>query len=156
MWRRWLCGRWLVPRLRDQPAAERSDGFTDLDQDAAILIDLLADYEALLPCLQLRLLNRVHLEEPIEMRLRSPAPLEVVVPDCAHPCVDHSGILPAGELNQQASRFAAVELRRALDRLGESQPAARGCESSRVLYAGLDLNYVRHRVRCSFLIKGNR
>jgi hypothetical protein len=45
-------------------------------------------------------------------------------------------------LNQQARRFAAVELRRALDRLGESQPAASGCECRRILYSGLDLNYV--------------
>src|SRR5262245_30019238 len=101
MWRSCLCSRWLVPRLRHQPAAGQSECFTDLDQDAAILNDLLADDEALLPCLRLRLLDRVHLEEPIEMRLRPPAPLKVVVLDRARPCVDHSGIVPAGELNQQ-------------------------------------------------------
>ena len=85
----------------------------------------------------------------------APAAAEVVVLDRACPDVDHSGILPAGELNQQASRFAAIELRSALDRVGESQPAASGCESSRILCSGLDLNYVRHRVHYSFLIKGN-
>jgi len=81
----------------------------DLDQNATILDNLFADEESLLPRLQPRLLDSVHLEEPIEMCLISPVALEVVVLDRTSQGVDHSGILPAGELNQQASCFAAVQ-----------------------------------------------
>src|SRR3954451_20921941 len=122
MWRGCLCGRWAVPCLRNRPAAGQSEGLTDLDHDAAVLNHLFADEQSLLPSVQLRLLNGVHLEEPVEMRPVSPTAFEVVVLDRARQRVDHSGILPARELNQQARRLAAVESRRALDRLAESQP----------------------------------
>lgn len=156
MWRSWLCGLWPVRRCTNQPASVPSASFTDLDQDAAILNDLLTEDEPLLPRLQLRLLHRVHLEQPVEMHLLPPTPLEVVVPDRSSLRVDDGGILPAGELNQQARRLPAIEPGNALDRFSEPQAAASLGQSGRFLDPGLDLDNVRHRVRCSFLVKGNR
>ena len=66
------------------------------------------------------------LEEAVELGLLAPAPLEVVVAHLAGGGVDDGRVAPAGQLQQQALGLAAVELRLAVDGLGQAQPLAGG------------------------------
>ena len=59
--------------------------------------------------------------------------------------VDHDGVLPAGELDGQASDVAAVEPRGALDGLRQSEPLTSGLDGRRVADFRLDRDNVRHR-----------
>jgi hypothetical protein len=85
--------------------------------------------------------------------LLSPVPLVIVVVDRACECVNDNGILPTGQLNQQASCFAAEELCGAVDRRGQIQPAASRQHGGRIMYLGFDLDQVGHRACHPYLVE---
>jgi hypothetical protein len=70
--------------------------------------------------------------------------LEVVESHNAGKHVDYGGVLPAGQLQQQAFSLAAEELRLAVDRLNQAQTLA-GCDDGGVIVdAALDRYDVGH------------
>jgi hypothetical protein len=105
---------------------------------------LLADAETSLPRLHFGFLDAIHLNKPIELLLVAPVSAEIVVPNGASERVDHDGILPAGELDDQARGRAAVEPCGTLNRFRETESVAGRCDGSRIVDFALNLNDVRH------------
>src|SRR5262245_53861661 len=93
----------------------------DAEPDAAVGQRLLGDGVALLAGLQAGLLDRVGLQEAVELRLFATSAFKAVEVDGARRGVDDGGVLPAGQVQQQASRLAAEELRGAPDRGGQAE-----------------------------------
>jgi hypothetical protein len=58
--------------------------------------------------------------------------------------ITNHGIQPAGQLHQQAAGLAAVELGRALDGLGKSEPVARRGDRDGIADFRTDTHDVRH------------
>src|SRR5262249_6700881 len=96
--------------------AVMSAALKDLEPDAAVLERLLADLVALLARFEPGLLHRVQLQEAVELGLLTPAAAEVVVAHLPGGRVDDHGVLPAGQLHEQAGGLAAIEPCGALDR----------------------------------------
>jgi len=84
-----------------------SEALADLDQYATILKRFLADAVAPLPRLKLGFFNGIHLDKPIEMLLVTPVAVVVIVAHGAGERVDDSGVLPAGQLDQEPGGLAA-------------------------------------------------
>ena len=72
------------------------------------------------------------------MLLVAPAAFVVVVADLAGGRVDDDRVEPVGQADEQAGGLAAEELGRALDRLGQGEPAAGRRDRGGVADLGLD------------------
>src|SRR5438874_2161711 len=87
--------------------------------------------------------------ETMEVRRVAPVPFIVVVAHLAGQGVDDRGVLPAGQLHEQAGGLAAVELGRALHGCGQAQPLAGGGDGDRVMDFGLDGDDMAHAIPSS-------
>src|SRR5262249_14259992 len=131
-------------RMMRRRGAVMSGALKDLEPDAAVLERLLADLVALLAGLEPGLLHRIQLQEAVELGLLAPAAAEVVVAHFPGGQVDDHGVLPAGQLHEQAGGLAAVEPGGALDRGGQAETLAGRDNSDGVADLGLDADDVRH------------
>ena len=78
------------------------------------------------------LLNRVDLQELVEVVLIAPPAIEVVELRLAAGGVADDGINPVGQLHRQPLNFTTEELRLALHGLGQPQPLAGGPDGGSV------------------------
>ncbi len=115
-----------------------------LDQDAAIIERSLADSVTPFPCFDSCLLDRVHLNESVEMTLLAPAATEVVVLDRPSRRVDDCWILPIGELDEKPRRHAAEKLCRAMHGFDKGQSTTGRSNSGLIVDLRLNLYDVRH------------
>lgn len=127
-----------------------------LHQDAAVLERSLADGMAPFPSFDFGLLNRIHLNELVEMTLVAPTAAVVVESDRPGRRVDDGWVLPVGKLEEKPRRRAAEKFCRAVFGFGESQPATSRHDSGSVMNLRLNLHYVRHGVDVSFLVIRHR
>src|SRR5262245_34019777 len=98
-------------RRADEPSSglgHRSAPFADGQPDAAVRERLFADLQALLAGLDTAPLDRVGLEEAVQVGLLTPAALKVVVAHRSRECVDYGGALPAGQRTSARRRVAAL------------------------------------------------
>ena len=124
--------------------------YLHLHQDATVLQRSLADGMASFPSLDFRFLNRIHLNELVEMALVAPAATVVVELDGPSRRVDDGRVLPVGELDEKPRHRAAEKLCFAMHGFGESQPTTSRSDSGLIVNLRLNLHDVRHEIDESF------
>ena len=117
----------------------------DGELDGAVGQGLLDDAVAPLAGLDRGLLDGVGLEEAVELLLRAPAAVVVVVADAGRSAVStDDGVEPAGQLDEQPGGLALEQPGGAVDGLGQAEAAAGGGDRRGVADLGLDRHDVAH------------
>jgi hypothetical protein len=90
------------------------------------------------------LLDRVHLQEAVDVPPVAPSPTKIIQLDLASGEVKHDGIGPIGQLHSEPFHFAAKEPCSSLNWLWQAQALARGPNGRGVLHFGLNLDDMGH------------
>lgn len=125
---------------------------SDLDLDAAIRELLLADLAALSSCFDFCFLDRVTLQQPVEMDLGAPGAVVIVELGFAGCDVNDDRIQPIRKLHEQAGNLPTVEFGRASDRRRQPQPTACRCDRGRIAQFRLNGNDVAQRTWSSLFV----
>jgi hypothetical protein len=78
------------------------------------------------------------LQEAVKVILLAPATSQIVVVQRSSEDVNYDGVLPAGEVDDEAGRLAGVQPGGAVGGLGQPEAPAGGPDGGRVVDLGLD------------------
>ena len=138
------CGDGVLSRTTPDGDWKELSGGRDLEANAAVLESGFRDGVALLAGFDLRPLDRVHLQEAVQMDLISPFATVCVAADFTARDVDDGGVGPARELHDQAALFATEELGRAFDGGRQPEPVAGGGDCDRIACLAFHGHNVAH------------